>query len=206
MSTENQTNTPGALAGATPIPTPLNVTALAKRFGVARTTIRRRLKKGRQPPATVPRRARKAAADAAPAAPPCAPHAVAPDAPSARAVAAATLCAALALATCSATFSISGLTAIFAGAFWPVIGLGVAFEVGKLSAVAWLGRGRGAAPLRAALVALVGVLMVLQLHRRLRLPEPRPYRACPRRQPDGGRPRRRDRCQDHGASRDRGRR
>ena len=28
----------------TPIPTPLNVTALAKRFGVARTTIQRRLK------------------------------------------------------------------------------------------------------------------------------------------------------------------
>jgi hypothetical protein len=47
MSTENQTNTPGALAGPTPIPTLLNVTALAKRFGVARTTIRRRLKQSR---------------------------------------------------------------------------------------------------------------------------------------------------------------
>ena len=60
----------------------------------------------------------------------------------------ATLIAALALATCSAAFSISGLTSIFAGAFWPVIGLGVAFELGKLSAVAWLGH-RGAAPARA---------------------------------------------------------
>jgi hypothetical protein len=27
------------------------------------------------------------------------------------------------------------LTSIFAGAFWAVIGLGVAFEIGKLSAV-----------------------------------------------------------------------
>jgi hypothetical protein len=53
--------------------------------------------------------------------------------------------AALALATCSAAFSISGLTSIFAGAFWPVIGLGVAFELGKLSAVAWLGQQTGRA-------------------------------------------------------------
>jgi hypothetical protein len=56
-----------------------------------------------------------------------------------------TLLAAPALATCSAAFSISGLTSIFAGAFWAVIGLGVAFEVGKLSAVAWL----ATAPVRA---------------------------------------------------------
>jgi hypothetical protein len=35
----------------TPIPTPLNVTALAKRFGVDRRTIQRRLKKGWTPPA-----------------------------------------------------------------------------------------------------------------------------------------------------------
>jgi hypothetical protein len=72
-----------------------------------------------------------------------------------------TLLAALALATCSAAFSISGLTSIFAGAFWSVIGLGCAFEVGKLSAVAWLGHRNGTAPLRLALVALVAVLMVL---------------------------------------------
>jgi hypothetical protein len=76
-------------------------------------------------------------------------------------VTAATLVAALALATCSAAFSISGLTSIFAGAFWPVIGLGVAFELGKLSAVAWLGHRHGAGALRLALGALVGVLMVL---------------------------------------------
>jgi hypothetical protein len=72
-----------------------------------------------------------------------------------------TLVAALALATCSAAFSISGLTSIFAGAFWAVIGLGIAFEIGKLSAVAWFGHHNGAAPLRLALGALVIVLMVL---------------------------------------------
>jgi hypothetical protein len=53
----------------TPIPTPLNVTALAKRFGVARSTIQRRLKKGWTPPAKVQRQPRRSAAgDAAPAA------------------------------------------------------------------------------------------------------------------------------------------
>jgi hypothetical protein len=46
-------------------------------------------------------------------------------------VTAATSVAALALATCSAAFSISGLTSIFAGAFWAVIGLGVALETGN---------------------------------------------------------------------------
>ena len=77
-------------------------------------------------------------------------------------VTAATLVAALALATCSAAFSISGLTSIFAGAFWAVIGLGVAFEIGKLSAVAWLGHQRArTGVLKLALTALVAVLMVL---------------------------------------------
>jgi hypothetical protein len=76
-------------------------------------------------------------------------------------VTAATLVAALALATCSAAFSISGLTSIFAGATLAVTSLGVAFELGKLSAVAWLGHRYGAASLRLALGALVAVLMVL---------------------------------------------
>jgi hypothetical protein len=77
------------------------------------------------------------------------------------AVTVAALIAALSLATCSAAFSISGLTAIFAGATWSVIGLGVAFEIGKLAGVAWLGQHGGGRILRAALIALVGVLMVL---------------------------------------------
>jgi len=74
---------------------------------------------------------------------------------------AATLIAALALATCSAVFSISGLTSIFAGAFWSVVGLGVAFELGKLSAVTWLGQHNGGRALGLACVALVAVLMVV---------------------------------------------
>jgi hypothetical protein len=78
----------------------------------------------------------------------------------ARHLTAATLAAALALATVSAGFSITGLTNIFVGAFWPVISMGVALEVGKLSAVAWLGRHQGAA-LKAALGILVAVLMAL---------------------------------------------
>jgi len=74
---------------------------------------------------------------------------------------ATTFLAVLSLATCSAAFSISGLTAIFAGAFWAVIGMGVAFELGKLTAVATIGRRYGSGALRLALVVLVSVLMVL---------------------------------------------
>jgi hypothetical protein len=70
---------------------------------------------------------------------------------------------ALALATVSAGFSITGMTSIFIGSFWPVIGMGIALEAGKLSTVAWLGRYRATAPwrLRTALVVLVAVLMAL---------------------------------------------
>jgi hypothetical protein len=45
---------------------------------------------------------------------------------------------ALTLACVSAAFSIDGLTAIFAGAFWPIITMGAALEAGKLVAAAWL--------------------------------------------------------------------
>jgi hypothetical protein len=72
----------------------------------------------------------------------------------------AALTAALALATVSGGFSITGMTSIFVGAFWPVIGMGVALEVGKLCAVAALPTlHRGT--LKAALVVLVAVLMTL---------------------------------------------
>jgi hypothetical protein len=74
-----------------------------------------------------------------------------------------TLVAALLLATVSGGFAIFGMTAVFAGAFWPVIGMGAALEGGKLSAVAWLGRHGRTAPrrLKAGLVTLVGILMML---------------------------------------------
>ena len=50
----------------------------------------------------------------------------------------AVLIVALALAGVSAAFSIDGLTAIFAGAFWPVVIMGAVLEAGKLVAAAWL--------------------------------------------------------------------
>lgn len=53
--------------------------------------------------------------------------------------AAATLAAALSLAISSDGSSIYGLTSILAGAFWPVVGMGAALELGKLSAVTYLG-------------------------------------------------------------------
>jgi hypothetical protein len=70
---------------------------------------------------------------------------------------------ALALACVSAAFSIDGFTAIFAGAFWPVITMGAALEAGKLVAAAWLSEHWNSAPplLRLVLVAMIGVLMGL---------------------------------------------
>jgi hypothetical protein len=70
---------------------------------------------------------------------------------------------ALALACVSAAFSIDGLTAIFAGAFWPVMTMGAALEAGKLVAAAWLTEHWNSAPrlLRLVLVGMIGVLMSL---------------------------------------------
>ena len=75
----------------------------------------------------------------------------------------AALIVALALASVSAAFSIDGLTAIFAGAFWPIITMGAALEAGKLVAAAWLTEHWKSAPflLRLVLVAMIGVLMRL---------------------------------------------
>jgi hypothetical protein len=76
-----------------------------------------------------------------------------------------TLLAALTLAAVSAGFSIYGFTSIFVGAFWSVIGMGVALELGKLRAVTWIGR-NGSSPawgLKGALAALVIVLMGLNV-------------------------------------------
>jgi len=72
----------------------------------------------------------------------------------------AALIAALALATVSGGFSITGMTAIFVGAWWPVVGMGMALEVGNLSAVAALPTLRRGG-LKTALGILVAVLMLL---------------------------------------------
>jgi hypothetical protein len=70
---------------------------------------------------------------------------------------------ALALACVSAAFSIDGLTAIFAGAFWSIIIMGAVLEAGKLVAAAWLTEHWTSAPslLRLILVLMIGVLMGL---------------------------------------------
>jgi len=70
---------------------------------------------------------------------------------------------ALALACVSAAFSIDGLTAIFAGAFWPIIIMGAVLEAGKLVAAAWLTEHWTSAPslLRFVLVLMIGLLMGL---------------------------------------------
>jgi len=82
---------------------------------------------------------------------------------SARSVRLAAFIVALALACVSAAFSIDGLTAIFAGAFWPVVIMGAVLEAGKLVATAWLTEHWNLAPslLRLVLVAMIGVLMGL---------------------------------------------
>ena len=70
---------------------------------------------------------------------------------------------ALALACVSAAFSIDGLTAIFAGAFWPVITMGAVLEAGKLVARGMADRALelGAVSPAPVLVAMIGVLMSL---------------------------------------------
>jgi hypothetical protein len=75
----------------------------------------------------------------------------------------ATLVAALALATVSGGFSITGMTSIFVGAPLAIIGMGIALELGKLSAVAWLGHQRSSTSpgLKTALTVLVAILMTL---------------------------------------------
>ena len=79
-----------------------------------------------------------------------------------RTVTVAVTLSAIAVATVSAAFSIDGLTHIFAGATLPVIAMGSALEVGKLSGVAWLGRRYPAPqPIKLAVTALVGTLMAV---------------------------------------------
>ena len=58
---------------------------------------------------------------------------------------------------------LTGMTAVFTGATVPVVGVGAALELGKLSAVAWLGHRHGSASwaLKASLTMLVAVLMAL---------------------------------------------
>ena len=78
-------------------------------------------------------------------------------------IALATLAVALALGCVSAGFSIDGLTAIFAGAFWPVVAMGATLELGKLVATAWLRHNWCSSTwfLRLVLMGMIAILMVL---------------------------------------------
>jgi uncharacterized coiled-coil protein SlyX len=151
----------------TPIPTPLNVTALAKRFGVARSTIQRRLKKGWTPPTKAPRKLRKAAPDAAPdAAPIAAPVAAPVTLPEPRLSTAANLvayAAAVMLASVAAYFSVSGMTEIFPGAPVAIIALAAVMEIAKLVIAGWLSASWRMTGwlLRSVLITIVAGLAVL---------------------------------------------
>ena len=49
-----------------------------------------------------------------------------------------TLATALIISVSSAVYSILGLTAIFAAAFWPIVVLGGSLEIGKIVTTLWL--------------------------------------------------------------------
>lgn len=49
-----------------------------------------------------------------------------------------TLFVAIIISACAAYYSIVGLTAIFAAAFWPIVIMGSALELGKLTGAVWL--------------------------------------------------------------------
>jgi hypothetical protein len=74
-----------------------------------------------------------------------------------------TLATALILSLSAAIYSILGLTAIFAAAFWPIVVLGGSLEIGKIVTVLWLHKYWRQAEIqyKVYLSAAVGILMVL---------------------------------------------
>jgi hypothetical protein len=138
-----------------------NISAAARQWGCSRSTARAWLAEFVLPPLATMQSPPIAMATPEPPpapSPSVTPTVTAPAAHERNGVVFFTMAAALSLAAVSACFSIVGLTSVFAGAFWAVIAMGVAFEAGKLSAVAWLGQHHGGR-LGAGLVVLVAVLM-----------------------------------------------
>ena len=74
-----------------------------------------------------------------------------------------TLATALILSVSAAYYSILGLTAIFASAFWPIVILGSSLEVGKIVSTLWLHKywQRAELQYKIYLCAAVAILMVL---------------------------------------------
>lgn len=69
----------------------------------------------------------------------------------------------LAISAVAAYYSIIGLTAIFAGAFWPVVIMGTVLEIGKLVAVSWLYNNWNHTPflIKSYLTVAIAVLMLI---------------------------------------------
>jgi hypothetical protein len=74
-----------------------------------------------------------------------------------------TLATALIISVSAAYYSILGLTAIFAAAFWPIVILGSSLEVGKIVSTLWLHKywSRAEAQYKIYLCTAVAILMVL---------------------------------------------
>lgn len=74
-----------------------------------------------------------------------------------------TLAVAIIISACAAYYSIVGLTAIFAAAFWPIVIMGSALEMGKLVGAVWLHMYWKHAQywIRAYMVPAVAVLMFI---------------------------------------------
>lgn len=70
------------------------------------------------------------------------------------------LLVALTLSTVSAYYSIIGLTALFAGAFWPVVIMGSVLELGKVTTASWLYRNWKSPPLLKYLLTLIVILLM----------------------------------------------
>jgi len=74
-----------------------------------------------------------------------------------------TLLTSLTISSVAVYYSVSGLAAIFAGAYYPIIIMGTALEVGKLVTASWLHKNWTTAPrvLKAYLIVSVIVLMLI---------------------------------------------
>jgi hypothetical protein len=74
-----------------------------------------------------------------------------------------TLATALILSVSAAYYSILGLTAIFASAFWPIVILGSSLEVGKIVSTLWLHKywSRAEMQYKVYLCTAVAILMLL---------------------------------------------
>lgn len=75
----------------------------------------------------------------------------------------AALAVALLLSTVAAYYSILGLTAIFAAAFWPIAVMGISLEVAKVVTTSWVYRNWNTAPstIKWYLISAVAVLMLI---------------------------------------------